>query len=74
MNTKGLLWPILFLAQQHLARAIPSVTQRMLTLQLHELEADGVVLRTVQPEVPPRNVWGRNYQNMNDLKVEQIPK
>ena len=37
-----------------LSRAVPGATQRMLTLQLRELEADGVVLRTVYPEVPPR--------------------
>lgn len=37
-----------------LSRAIPSATQRMLTLQLRELEADGIVQRTVYAEVPPR--------------------
>lgn len=37
-----------------LGRAIPSVTQRMLTLQLRELEEAGIVTRTVFPEVPPR--------------------
>jgi DNA-binding HxlR family transcriptional regulator len=37
-----------------LSRLVPNVTQRMLTLQLRELEADGVVRRTVYPEVPPR--------------------
>ncbi|MDR2334117.1 MAG: helix-turn-helix transcriptional regulator [Burkholderiaceae bacterium] len=37
-----------------LSREIPSVTQRMLTLQLRELEADGIVQRTVHAEVPPR--------------------
>lgn len=37
-----------------LARAIPNVTQRMLTLQLRELEEAGIVARTVYAEVPPR--------------------
>lgn len=37
-----------------ITRLIPNATQRMLTLQLRELEADGVVARTVFPQVPPR--------------------
>jgi DNA-binding HxlR family transcriptional regulator len=37
-----------------LRRAVPGATQRMLTLQLRELERDGVISRTVYPEVPPR--------------------
>lgn len=37
-----------------LARAIPNITQRMLTLQLRELEDAGIVARTVYAEVPPR--------------------
>jgi len=37
-----------------LSRAIPNATQRMLTLQLRELEADGVVLRHVYPQIPPK--------------------
>ena len=36
-----------------LRRKIPGITQRMLTLQLRELEADGLVERTVFPVVPP---------------------
>ena len=37
-----------------LRRAIPRITQHMLTAQLRELEADGLVSRTVFAEVPPR--------------------
>ena len=37
-----------------LCRAVPNATQRMITLQLRELEADGVVARHVFAQVPPR--------------------
>ena len=37
-----------------LRQSIPGVTQHMLTTQLRDLEADGLVKRTVFPEVPPR--------------------
>lgn len=37
-----------------LCRLVPNATERMITLQLRELEADGVVHREVFPEVPPR--------------------
>jgi DNA-binding HxlR family transcriptional regulator len=35
-------------------RRVPAVTPRMLTNQLRELEADGLVVRTVYAQVPPR--------------------
>src|ERR1700733_3514636 len=37
-----------------LCRVSPSATARMITLQLRELEADGIIRRTVFPEVPPK--------------------
>lgn len=37
-----------------LRREIPSVSQRMLTLTLRNLERDGLVRRTVTPSIPPR--------------------
>ena len=37
-----------------LCRLTPNATERMITLQLRELEADGVVSRHVYAQVPPR--------------------
>jgi len=37
-----------------LQKAIPAVTQRMLTSKLRELEKDGIVHRKVYAEVPPK--------------------
>jgi DNA-binding HxlR family transcriptional regulator len=37
-----------------LRRALPGITQHMLTTQLRELESDGLVRRKIFAEVPPR--------------------
>ncbi len=47
-----------------LEKAIPGISQKMLIQQLRRLEADGLVLREVFPEVPPRveyrlTPWGQ---------------
>ncbi len=47
-----------------LERAIPTVSQKMLTQQLRALEADGIVRRVVHPQVPPKveyalTPWGQ---------------
>ena len=43
--------PLRFSALQ---RSIPDISQKMLTATLRALEEDGLVVRTVYPEVPPR--------------------
>ncbi len=37
-----------------LQRALPGVTQKMLTQQLREMEQDGIVHREVYAEIPPK--------------------
>lgn len=37
-----------------LARLIPEISQRMLTLHLRELEGDGVIVREIYKQVPPK--------------------
>jgi DNA-binding HxlR family transcriptional regulator len=37
-----------------LQKGLPGVNAKMLTKQLRELEEDGVIKRTIFPEVPPR--------------------
>lgn len=41
-----------------LERAIPAVSQKMLAQHLRELERDGIVTRTLHPQVPPRVEYG----------------
>jgi DNA-binding HxlR family transcriptional regulator len=40
-----------------LKRKIPDITQKMLTQQLRELEEDGIIIRTVYNQVPPKVVY-----------------
>jgi DNA-binding HxlR family transcriptional regulator len=47
-----------------LERAIPDASQKMLIQQLRDLERDGIVGRTVYPQVPPKveyrlTEWGQ---------------
>lgn len=37
-----------------LLRALPDISQKMLTVTLRTLEEDGLVIRTAYPEIPPR--------------------
>lgn len=37
-----------------LRKSIPGISQKVLTDSLRSMEADGIVTRTIYPEVPPR--------------------
>lgn len=55
-------WKVLILRElftgvkrfNQLQRALPGITQKMLTQQLREMEADGIVHRQVYAQVPPK--------------------
>ena len=58
-----------------LQRVIPCVSQKMLIQQLRELERDGIVQRTVYPQVPPKveyrlTHWGQTMCPALDSLLE----
>jgi len=54
-----LLFYLLQAPRRHgeLRRLVPTISQKMLTQQLRELEADRIVSRTVHDQIPPRVVY-----------------
>ncbi|AEI44769.1 winged helix-turn-helix transcriptional regulator [Paenibacillus mucilaginosus] len=58
-----------------LKKAMPDITQKMLTQQLRELEEDGMILRTVYNQVPLKVVYeltetGESLQSILDQMCE----
>jgi DNA-binding HxlR family transcriptional regulator len=59
-------WSVLIVAElaagtrrfRELQRAVPGISQRMLTLTLRRLQRDGLLTRTVYPTVPPQVEYG----------------
>ncbi|MCU9613422.1 helix-turn-helix transcriptional regulator [Caldibacillus lycopersici] len=54
-----------------LKRLMPDITQKMLTQQLRELEADGVINRIVYNQIPPKveyelSEYGKSLQSILD--------
>ncbi len=63
VNLIGHKWKVLILRNlfnqgtqrfSELSKGISGISQKMLTQQLRQLEHDGIIQRTVYPEVPPR--------------------
>jgi DNA-binding HxlR family transcriptional regulator len=77
LNRFGDKWSILVLLSldengkmrfNELSKAIEDVSQKMLTVTLRTLEADGFITRTAYPEIPPRVEYG-----MTDLGLSLVP-
>lgn len=52
-----------------LKKLLPHITQKMLTQQLRELEADGLVLREVYPQVPPKVEYALTETGMTLMPI-----
>lgn len=62
-----------------LERAIPAISPKMLAQQLRQLEADGIVVRTVHNQVPPKveyrlTGWGQSLCPALDALLEWSEK
>src|SRR5580698_5847467 len=58
-----------------LRRLIPGITQKMLTVQLRELERDRIVARKVYAQVPPKveyslSEYGKGFRPFIELSCE----
>jgi len=51
-----------------LRRLVPDITQRMLTLQLRQLEKDGILKRKIYKQIPPKVEY-----SLSDLGQTLIP-
>ncbi|HTJ38454.1 MAG TPA: helix-turn-helix domain-containing protein [Dactylosporangium sp.] len=81
--------PILWTLHQHgrmrfseLERRIGTITAKVLTQRLRQLERDGLVLRTYTPEIPPRVEYeisevgqslGPLFASLSDWAGEHLP-
>ncbi|HAU5603799.1 TPA: helix-turn-helix transcriptional regulator [Citrobacter koseri] len=60
-------------------KLIPDISQKMLAQQLRQLEADGIVSRTVYPQVPPKveyrlTEWGQELCPALDAMLKWAEK
>lgn len=55
-----------------IAFQIPIISRKVLTQQLRELESDGILTRTVYPEIPPRVEYDLTKKGKELLPVYQM--
>ena len=65
------LWKKEVLRYSQLKRVLGKVTHKMLSTQLKELEADGLIIRTEYPQVPPKVEYSMSPLGMSLMPVLQ---
>lgn len=80
MNRIDGKWKIIILAyisrQENrfslLKKRIPSITDKMLSQQIRELERDGLLIRKIYPEIPPRVEYSLTEDAQNLIPALEI--
>lgn len=65
------LWKKKVLRYNELKRALGKVTHKMLSSQLKELEADGLIIRNEYPQVPPKVEYSMSERGLSLMPVLQ---
>ena len=60
------------LRYKELQAAIPHISQKMLTTQLRELEADGIIHREAYPVVPPKVEYSLTDKGRRAIEVIEV--
>jgi DNA-binding HxlR family transcriptional regulator len=55
-----------------LRKNIPHISDKMLTTQLRELEADGFIHREVYPVVPPKTEYSITEKGMRSVEIIEV--
>ena len=71
MHSLFWLWKKEVLRYSELKRALGKVTHKMLSTQLKELEADGLIIRREYPQVPPKVEYSLSERGLSLMPVLQ---
>lgn len=52
-----------------LKRSMPAITHKMLSAQLKELDADGLIIRTEYPQIPPKVEYALSEKGISLIPV-----
>lgn len=74
ISTKWSVLVLLYLSRQDmrfaaLRRAIPDISQRVLTATLRKLQRDGLIWRSVKPTIPPQVTYGLTPLGMSLISL-----